>query len=230
MTPLSTIWSRAVARHGEDALRARFPQVLTPAELRAVPDDRALAAIAKRVFAAGFRWRVIEIKWPGFEEAFHGFDPAWVAGLDADGIGALCADTRIVRNRPKVLCTIGNAQFVRQVAAEHGSFGRWLAAWPEDDVVGLWAALKAGGDRLGGDTGPWVLRLLGKDTFRLTPDVVAALVEAGVVDKAPTSRKDLAATQQAFSTWKAESGLTLGALSVVLACSTGVIYAPRDDD
>ncbi|MCB9665315.1 MAG: DNA-3-methyladenine glycosylase I [Alphaproteobacteria bacterium] len=228
MSSFTPTWDRAVTRHGEEALRSRFPVVRTVAELRALPDHRALAAIAERVFAAGFRWKVIRAKWEGFEEAFHGFDPAWVAALDAEGIAALCADARIVRNRPKVLCTVANARFVQEVAAAHGSFGRWVADWPDDDVVGLWAALKEGGDRLGGDTGPWVLRMLGKDSFRLTSDVVAALQEAGVVDKAPTSRKALAAVQEAMNGWRRETGLSLGALSVVLASSTGVVYGEED--
>lgn len=230
MVPFAEIQARALARHSAEDLAARVPSVSSPAELAALPDDRALAAIAKRVFAAGFRWRVIEIKWPGFEEAFHGFDPAWVAALDEEGIAALAADARIVRNRPKVVSTVANARFVQAVAAEHGSFGRWLAAWPDDDVLGLWAALKAGGDRLGGDTGPWILRLLGKDTFRLSGDVVAALIEAGVVGRAPSTKAELAAVQAAFNAWRAESGLTNGAISLTLACSTGAIYAPRSGE
>ena len=230
MSNFSTIWDRAVARHGEGSLRARFPTVRSAAELAALPDDRCLSAIARRVFAAGFRWRVIEVKWPGFEEAFQGFDPAWVAGLDAAGIGALCADTRIVRNRPKVLSTVENARFVRRVAAEHGSFGAWLAGWPDDDVVGLWAALKAGGDRLGGDTGPWVLRMLGKDSYRLTGDVVEALIDAGIVARAPSTKREHADVQAAFNTWSAATGLSRGALSVVLACSTGAIYGGGEED
>lgn len=227
MTPFAPIWDRAVARHGEADLRARFPKVRTLAELRALPDDRYLAAIAKRVFAAGFRWKVIELKWPGFEEAFHGFDPTRVANLSESEVAALAADARIVRNRPKIGSTIKNASFILRQAAAHGSFGAWLADWPDDDVLGLWAALKEGGDRLGGDTGPWVLRLVGRDTFRLTPDAVAAMIEAGVIDRAPTTKATLAATAAAFKAWKAETGLSLGALSMVLACSTGEIYGPR---
>lgn len=227
MESFDTIYARAVSRHGEAELRARFPQPRTAGEILATPDDRYLAAIAKRVFAAGFRWRVIEAKWDGFEEAFRGFDPGYVAGIGPEGVAALAQDTRIVRNRPKILSTIANAHFVQAVAAEHGTFGAWFAAWPSDDVVGLWDALKAGGDRLGGDTGPWILRLVGKDTFRFSGDVVQALIDAGVVDKKPTSKKARAAAQDAFNTWSQESGLSLGAVSTVLASSVGEVYVGR---
>ncbi|HAG41377.1 MAG TPA: 3-methyladenine DNA glycosylase, partial [Pseudoalteromonas sp.] len=40
-----------------------------------------------------------------------------------------------------------------------------VANWPGDDTIGLWAYLKKHGARLGGNTGPYALRALGKDTF-----------------------------------------------------------------
>jgi 3-methyladenine DNA glycosylase Tag len=221
--PFAHFHERALARHGEAGLAGRIPTVRAAADLRAVPDDRYLAAIAKRVFAAGFRWQVIEAKWPGFEEAFHGFDPAVVAGLDAVALEALAADARIVRNRPKILSTVKNAAFVRDIAGEFGSFGAWLADWPAGDVFGLWKALATRGDRLGGDSGPRFLRTVGKDTFRLTEDVVAALVEAGVVTRAPGTAAERAAVERAFTAWSDESGLPRAAVSAVLACSSGPV-------
>jgi len=224
MSTWDTIWERACERHGEEKLREHFPRVVSDAELRALGDDRYLANMSKRVFAAGFRWRVIQAKWEGFEEAFHGFDPAWVADIDAEGVEALAQDTRIVRNRPKILSTINNAKFVSAVAEEHDSFGAWVADWPSSDTLGLWEAMKKGGDRLGGDTGAWFLRLVGKDTFRFSKDVGQALVDNGVVGKHPTGKKAQRAAQRAIVGWAEESGLSLGAVSMVLACSTGEVY------
>ena len=90
--------------------------------------------------------------------------------------------------------------------------------------MGLWAELKARGARLGGDTGSWVLRMVGKDTFRLSADVVAALIEAGVVTKKPTGKRALATVQEHFVAWKAETSLTMAQLSMVCACSAGEVY------
>ena len=59
--------------------------------------------------------------------------------------------------------------------------------------------------------------MIGKDTFIPTDDLVAALKAQGIVDKAPTSQKELAAVQAAFSQWQAESGRPLCQLSVMLA-------------
>ncbi len=49
--------------------------------------------MTQRVFTAGFRRQVIEAKWDGFEDAFHGFDPAWVAVLELDGVASLAQAT-----------------------------------------------------------------------------------------------------------------------------------------
>jgi hypothetical protein len=55
----------------------------------------------------------------------------------------------------------------------------------------------------------------------LSADVVAALVEMDIVEKMPTSKKALAAVQEAFNQWRGESGRSLCQISRVLACSVG---------
>lgn len=218
MRPFAEILGIARARHGEalDERRARYAAARDPA---AVPDDRALSAMTLRVFAAGFRWRVIEAKRDGFEAAFRGFDPAWCAALGAEELGALAADARIVRNPQKIATVPHNAAFVREIARAAGSFGAWVAAWPDDDVLGLLDALAARGARLGGDTGAWLLRDLGKGVFRLTADVTARLVAEGALSASATSKRGRAEAQAAFNRYRRESGLDHSALSVVLACS-----------
>src|SRR5690606_14435848 len=76
MADFSTIRARAAARKGGEAvLQSLLPAAPPNAALAAVTDDRVLSVIAKRIFSAGFVWRVIDQKWPGFEEAFLGFEP-----------------------------------------------------------------------------------------------------------------------------------------------------------
>ena len=52
---------------------------------------------------------MISNKWPGFTEAFAGFDVEKVAGFGDDDVERLMADKGIVRNRRKITATIGNA-------------------------------------------------------------------------------------------------------------------------
>jgi len=218
----SSIYEKAAARKGgADELEALLPKPKTAAQLKKVGDDRYLAEMTKCVFRSGFVWQIIEHKWPGFEAAFDRFDTATCAMLSDEDLERLGEDERIVRNAKKIASVRANAQFIRDVKREHGSFGKYLADWPVDDIVGLWDDLKRRGDRLGGATGAFFLRFMGKDTFMLSGDVVKALVRAKVVDKAPSGKKALAAVQAAFNQWREESGRPLCAISRTLSCSIG---------
>ena len=55
----------------------------------------------------------------------------------------------------------------------------------------------------------------------LSADVVTALIRQKVIDKAPSSKKALAAVQDAFNAWRAESGRSLAEISRTLACTVG---------
>ena len=60
---------------------------------------------------------------------------------------------------------------------------------------------------------------MGKDTFIFSKDVVAVLIEAGIVDKEPTSKKGLTAVQNAFNDWHEETGLPYCQMSRIMAAS-----------
>jgi len=188
-------------------------------ELAAIPDDRWLAMATRCIFQSGFNWKVIEAKWAGFEAAFEGFDLGrWVMSSD-DDIARLVSDKRVVRNGQKISSVPVNARFFSEVSRQHGGFGRWIGDWPPTDYVGLLEVLEKKGSRLGAATGQYFLRFMGKDGFILSKDVTAALIREGVIDKAPTSRKAMAAVQHAFDRWTAESGLPMMAISQTLARS-----------
>ncbi|GLZ88404.1 hypothetical protein Pres01_44550 [Metapseudomonas resinovorans] len=200
-----------------EALEARLPQPSSEAELRALSDDRYLSLIALRVFRAGLKHSLVDAKWPAFEAAFFGFDPHKVVLMGAEHLERLMQDTRLIRHLGKLKSVPRNAQFVLDVAREKGSFGALIADWPVTDIVGLWKYLAKHGNQLGGLSAPRFLRMVGKDTFIPSDDMVAALKAQDIIDKAPTSQKDLAQVQAAFNQWHAESGRPLCQLSVMLA-------------
>jgi 3-methyladenine DNA glycosylase Tag len=122
-----------------------------------------------------------------------------------------------------------NAAFVDRVSREHGSFGKFLAEWPADDQVGLTAYLGKHGSRLGGNTGQYLLRWLGWDTFIVSSDMAAALRDAGLaIAESPTSKKDLAAIQAQINVWAAETGLPRVHISRILAMSIGSNRTPDE--
>ncbi|RED54369.1 DNA-3-methyladenine glycosylase I [Aestuariispira insulae] len=212
----------AVAHKGSDAaVEALMPEGRTAEEIAALGDDRLLAEMAKRIFQSGFVWKVVEAKWPGFEKAFDGFHVGRVASLNDEEIEQLLSNKEIIRNGQKIVAVVKKAQFLMELAGEHGSAAKFIADWPGEDIVGLWALLKKRGTRLGGNTGQYFLRFIGKDTFILSQDVVRALIRESVIEKEPTSQKALAAVQDAFNGWQRESGLPLAHISRLLSLSVG---------
>jgi 3-methyladenine DNA glycosylase Tag len=110
------------------------PQQITPAGLSDYFD-----VLTKAVFQSGLSWQVVESKWPGFREAFAGFDPQKVAAFGDDDIERLAADTRIVRNRKKIEATVTNAQRMLELDTGDGGFAGWLGSRGsfEDSVAAL---------------------------------------------------------------------------------------------
>ena len=220
MRDFAEIYDIAADRKGgPDALERLLSTPLAPAQLATTGDDRWLAAMAKCLFQAGFNWKLIDSKWPDMEDAFHHFNPERVAAYHDDDIDRLLADRRIVRNGAKVMAVIENARFIRHVSDEHGGFGAFVGTWPGDRYDGLLTVLSKQGARLGSVTGQRVLRSMGKDGYILSPDVVTRLKAEGIVDKPPTSKRDLAATQAAFNAWAEQSGRGLTHISQILAFS-----------
>ncbi len=216
-------WQRAVEQHGsETAVEERLPKAKSAKQLNNTGDDRYLSEMAACIFRAGFVWRVVENKWPGFEEVFNGFHPLWLASRSPEEIEDMARDTRIIRNLSKVKAVQDNALMVLDISREHGSVGQFFSDWPSEDIVGLWTYLKKHGSRLGGNSGQYFLRFVGVDTFVLSRDVCAALQSVDVLDKPQaTSQRDQKKAQEFFNQLREESGRSLCELSMILALSIG---------
>ena len=147
---------------GLEAVEAQLPEVPPQDQVARLADDRWLSNMTKGIFQAGFNWQVIENKWPGFEEAFEGFNPRRWKMMSDDDLDRLVKDTRIVRNPQKIVTVRDNGAFLCDLADEHGSAGAFFGNWPVSDQVGLMEVLKKRGSRLGGTTGQLVLRRGGK--------------------------------------------------------------------
>ncbi|MFT7596692.1 MAG: 3-methyladenine DNA glycosylase Tag [Paracoccaceae bacterium] len=219
MRHFDEIFEIAAARHdGPEALDAALSPPLPATELAAIPEDRWLSIMAKCVFQAGFNWKVIENRWPGFEAAFDGFDVGRCAFMDDKKFDALLQDTSIVRNGMKIATVRDNAAFLLELR-DQGGAGVVLGGWPSQDYIGLLDLLKTQGSRLGGSSGQYAMRFAGRDSFILSRDVTARLVAEGVIDKPATSKTAMRAVQAAFNTWMDQSGRSLTEISRVLAMS-----------
>jgi DNA-3-methyladenine glycosylase I len=91
-------------------------------------DREYFALLARTVFSGGLGPRVVEARWQGLQEAFHGFDPALVAQMDQEVVTRLLSDPGVIRNRRKIEAVIANAQVFLDVVAEQGSFHHYLGS------------------------------------------------------------------------------------------------------
>lgn len=150
-----------------------------------VQDDTELfERLALESFQAGLSWNTILRKRPAFREAFRGFDPVVVAAFDGADRERLMANEGIVRNRAKIDATIGNAAGLLSIAAEHGSFDRYLATivpppparMPATAVAGDIPASTAVSDALSADLRRRGFRFVGSTI------VYAFMQSVGLVD------------------------------------------------
>ncbi|MGD6978885.1 MULTISPECIES: DNA-3-methyladenine glycosylase I [Citricoccus] len=114
---------------GEDGL-ARPPWAATDPLLREYYDTEwglpvrdehgVFERLSLEAFQSGLSWRTVLAKRPAFRRAFADFDPEQVAGFGEAEVDRLLADAGIIRNRAKILATIGNASATLQMRADGG--------------------------------------------------------------------------------------------------------------
>jgi 3-methyladenine DNA glycosylase Tag len=222
METFKDIYLRAVERKGsEEMLQQLLIKPASNAQLKALKDDDWLEEFTRKVFQSGFYWSVINTKWPGFREVFWQFNIEKLLMMPPDMLEQKATDERIIRNYKKVQTIPQNILMIHDVAQEHGSFSQFVADWPVDDIIGLWAYLKKHGARLGGNTGAYALRALGKDTFLLSRDVESYLRAHKIIEGGLQTKKSLAATQAFFNEMQKQSGLSMQELSLIVAYGVG---------
>lgn len=223
MKDFDQIYQSAVKMKGGEAeLQSLLPPIKTLNEVCLQTDDRLLSIMTRCIFQAGFRWKVVDKKWPEFEIVFKQFNPKILEFLSAEDLEVLAKDARIIRNMQKIVTVPKNAQWINEIASEHGSFANFLSQWPTSNAIDLFKLLKKRGARLGGNTGQRVLRLAGIDSFILSPDVLQALRQADIgFYGVASSMKDMKLIQSTFNTWHKETQLPYSHISKILAYSVG---------
>ncbi|MEE9552340.1 MAG: DNA-3-methyladenine glycosylase I, partial [Gammaproteobacteria bacterium] len=88
-----------------------------------------------------------------------------------------------------------------------------------DQIVNLWDDLKKRFTQLGGNSGPYFLRMAGKDTFLLTKFVLRSLSKWGAIKEEPKGKKARQAVQGIINQWSEESERPLCQISMILALS-----------
>ena len=95
-----------------------------------VRDERGVfERLSLEAFQAGLSWVTILRKRPAFRAAFANFDPDAVAAFDDGDAVRLLNDPSIVRNRAKILATLGNARAAVALRRESDTGGLAGLVW-----------------------------------------------------------------------------------------------------
>ena len=120
---------------GDDELYVRYHDKEWGRPLR---DDLALFELLNlEGFQAGLSWITILRKRENFRKAFANFSPEKILRFKKTDITRLMKDTGIVRNRLKIIATIGNARAYLDVKREEGSFARYLWSFTGNKTLRL---------------------------------------------------------------------------------------------
>jgi len=219
MKPFTIIYDEAVALHPQDDIELFLPTPKSVKQLKAKDDAWYLSLMSRRVFRAGLKHSMVDSKWPNFELVFHKFNVDWIRMMSDEALEKLMQDKRIIRHWGKIKSVRHNAAVMYEQREQCPSFGSYLATWPNDEVVYLWEDLKKKLKHMGGNSGPYFLRMAGKDTFLLTNDVVRALNRWGVYSGIPKTKKAKLIVQAAFTAWVRQSNRPMCQISRILALS-----------
>lgn len=89
-------------------------------------DDFQFQMLCLEGASVGLSWQIIMHKRAAYLNAFHHFIIDECAAMTDEELEALRSDPGIIRNRSKILSVRKNAQIVKQIRKEFGSFDAYL--------------------------------------------------------------------------------------------------------
>ncbi len=89
-------------------------------------DDELFGRLVMEINQAGLSWETILKKEEGFRMAYDNFQIDKVAAYGETDRERLLSDPQIIRNKLKVNAAIVNAQKIKELQKEFGSFEKWL--------------------------------------------------------------------------------------------------------
>lgn len=93
--------------------------------------------------SVGLSWQLIMHKREAYRKAFHGFDIDACANMTDEELEALREDPGLVRNKNKIYSVRKNAQVVKALQQEFGSFDAYLWSFTGGQVIdGHWKTVE----------------------------------------------------------------------------------------
>lgn len=89
-------------------------------------DNEFLEQLAFIRFVSGFRYSVVEDRWPKIRKAFGNFSVKKLAVATTTDVNKILNSKGMIKNIHKTNDIIENARICRNIAAEHGSVLKWI--------------------------------------------------------------------------------------------------------
>jgi 3-methyladenine DNA glycosylase Tag len=86
-------------------------------------DAEFLEVMARIVFVSGFRWDLVNSRWPKIRKAFHNFNIKKVADERLENI---LKKDGMIKNKAKINAIIENAEICQDVMKKYGSINNWV--------------------------------------------------------------------------------------------------------
>ena len=89
-------------------------------------DDEFLEHVAKIIFVAGFRYSIVEERWPLIKKAFHNFNINKLSKFNEKKIDNIMKAKGMIKNIGKIEAIIENAKKCKKLEKEYGSVLKWI--------------------------------------------------------------------------------------------------------
>jgi len=89
-------------------------------------DNAFLEQLSFIRFVAGFRYSVVDRKWPNIRKAFSNFNVKKLAGAKSADVDKIMKAKDMIKNRGKINDILQNAKLCQELAKEHGSVLKWI--------------------------------------------------------------------------------------------------------
>ena len=89
-------------------------------------DNEFLGQLAFIRFVSGFRYGIVEARWPKIRKAFSNFNVKKLAGATGKDINKITNSDGMIKNSYKINDIIQNAKICQDLAKQHGSVLKWI--------------------------------------------------------------------------------------------------------
>ena len=89
-------------------------------------DNEFLEQISFIRFVSGFRYSVVDARWPQIRKAFHGFNVKKLAAATDKDVEKFMGAKGMIRNRGKINDVIRNAKLCAEIEKQHGTLLKWI--------------------------------------------------------------------------------------------------------